>query len=101
MFYVPKTTETATLLDRSLLSEEDVKLLRVGDDPEPQIEEPIDSVSDVPQDRKARHEIGQQAAEKTEDELRSRSLWYVIGGSLAFEVVILAFATWRFSRRDF
>ncbi len=98
---LPKTAETTTLLDRSLLSDEDVKNLRVGDDTLPPVEEPTDSIADIPQDRKARHELGQEAAAKTEDELRSRSLWYVIGGSLVFEFVILAFATWRFTRRDF
>jgi len=33
--------------------------------------------------------------------LRRRSVLWVIGTSLLFEFVILAFATWRFSRRDF
>lgn len=98
---LPKTAETTTLLDRVLLSDEDVKKLRVGDETDPPVEEPTDSIADIPQDRAARRELGQEAAAKTEDELRARSLWYVIGGSLVFEFLILAFATWRFTRRDF
>jgi hypothetical protein len=35
------------------------------------------------------------------EELRSRSLWYVIGTSLLFELVLLSVAAWIFCRRDF
>lgn len=38
---------------------------------------------------------------KLEDDYRNRSAWYVIGTSLAFEFVMLAFACFIFVRRDF
>lgn len=34
-------------------------------------------------------------------ELRDRSIWWVIGTSLIFEAFILALGSWIFSRRDF
>ena len=34
-------------------------------------------------------------------EIRSRSVWWVVGTSLGFEAVVLALAAWIFSRRDY
>jgi hypothetical protein len=51
--------------------------------------------------RKARRDTEQQGAVAASEELRKRSLWYVIGGSLVFEGVVLGLATLIFVRRDF
>lgn len=40
-------------------------------------------------------------ASQAEDEKRKRSLGWVLGTSLGFEIVILGFACWIFCRRDF
>lgn len=86
---LPKTAETTKLLDRVLLSEEDVRRFqRMGggngrgqDDGEPN-----DEVA------------GAQSAEKV---LRSRSVGWIVGTSLGFEAVVLMVACWVFARRDF
>ena len=39
--------------------------------------------------------------QKLDQTMRSRSLWWVIGTSLAFEAVVLLLAAWSFCRRDF
>lgn len=104
---LPKTTETTALLDRSLLSEADIKRIRMGgDDQDAQPAVVIDD--DVPnptetreQRRERQRQIQSEATSRTENALRSRSLWYVIGGSLLFEGVVLALCAWYFSRRDF
>ncbi|MBU6413209.1 MAG: hypothetical protein KGS45_07025 [Planctomycetes bacterium] len=102
---LPKTTETTSLLDRSLLSEDDIKRIRMGDEPEAQpvvIEDETPNPTETREQRQQRRrEIQADAAGRVEQALRSRSLWYVIGGSLAFEAVILSFCAWFFSRRDF
>ena len=68
-------------------------------------EEPPDSGDDsvdTPQGRRGpNRELERQTGAKMDEAIRSRSLWYVIGGSLAFEAVILSLATWIFCRRDF
>lgn len=43
----------------------------------------------------------QEIRSKLKDEYKRRSLWYVIGSSLGFELAIFAFACWIFSRRDY
>jgi hypothetical protein len=35
------------------------------------------------------------------EELRSRSVWWVVGTSLAFEAIVLLIAAWIFCRRDY
>jgi hypothetical protein len=40
-------------------------------------------------------------AQKLDQTMKSRSLWWVIGTSLAFEAVVLLLAAWSFCRRDF
>ena len=38
---------------------------------------------------------------RTMEGLRERSVFWVLGTSLLFEFFVLAFASWRFCRRDF
>ena len=77
---LPKTTETIDLLERSLIS-----------------------TSDLPKakDDSGRNPNQQRAMIGVVQELRSRSPWWIVGTSLAFEMVILAMASWIFCRRDF
>ena len=42
-----------------------------------------------------------ELTERIQEEIDSRSVAWVIGSSLLFEFVVLSFACWRFSRRDF
>jgi hypothetical protein len=102
---LPKTTETTALLDRSLLSEDDIKRIRMGNEPEEQpivIEDDVANPTETREQRQARRrEILADAAGRVEQALRSRSLWYVIGGSLVFEGAILTLCAWIFARRDF
>jgi len=85
---LPKTAETTKLLERVLLSEEDIEKFRrtTGDDRRARDDE---------EDSRVR---GAEMAEKV---LRSRSVGWIAGTSLAFEGVVLALACWIFARRDF
>ena len=49
--------------------------------------------TDDSEDRKVR--------QRQMEEVRSRSLWYVIGTSLLFELLVLSGAAWKFCRRDY
>jgi len=76
---LPKTTETIDLLKRALISTAELPKAEDG----------------------SARDGHMQAAEKVGRELRSRSPWWIVGTSLAFEAVILALASWVFCRRDF
>ena len=75
---LPKTTETIGLLERNLI--ELAELPRSPDD-----------------DQRERAEAGV----KFQETVRSRSLAWVLGTSLAFELATLALAALVFCRRDF
>jgi len=76
--FLPKTTETMGLLERCLISQAELTDLR-GD-------------SNSGRNRVER---------KTEEALRSRSVFWVMGTSLLFELVVLSMAAWVFCRRDY
>ncbi len=80
---LPKTADTIDLLDRHLISEDAI---------DRQEERAIERQGDENFSR------GQFDAMR---EIRSRSLWWVVGTSLLFEAFILAIGAWIFSRRDF
>lgn len=88
---LPKTTETIDLLERVLVSQADMNQLRKGDD------EAVD-MGDEPEERRINM---QQAAQRVQDKVRDRPLWWVLGTSFGFEAVILGIAAWIFCRRDF
>ena len=54
-------------------------------------------------DRRGPRNRGNEAEVQREmlEELRSRSVWWVVGTSLAFEAVVLLIAAWIFCRRDY
>lgn len=79
---LPKTRDTLNLLDRYLISDQ-------------AIEESGESRRGQGND-----EFNEAGVQMTQ-ELRDRSIWWVIGTSLIFEAFILALGSWIFSRRDF
>jgi hypothetical protein len=92
---LPKTSETVKLLDRFLLSREDLDKLK------PRSDETFDAGGGR---RRGENDLGvsQRALERRmEEALRSRTLGWVLGTSLAFELVILGLAGVLFARRDF
>jgi len=76
---LPKTAETIDLLKRALIATADLPKTGDGSD----------------------RTVSMRAAMELARELRSRSPWWIVGTSLAFEAVILALASWVFCRRDF
>lgn len=88
---LPKTSETLELLERVLVSKADMETLRQGREDEQEIPMGPD---DVP----VRME---RVADRVQDVVRSRSVWWVIGTSLGFEAVLVALGAWIFVRRDF
>ncbi len=82
---LPKTTETANLLDRELLSPEDE----------------VAVMHPPGQRRRARLQGEDNPAEELVATLRTRSLGWIVGTSLAFEAVCLTLAAWLFCRRDY
>jgi ABC-type transport system involved in multi-copper enzyme maturation permease subunit len=81
LYYVltvlPKTTETVALLERNLLS--------------------VDELTAGPSGRPEE----MAAARETAETLRSRSVWWIIGTSLGFEAAALGCAAFIFCRRDY
>jgi ABC-type transport system involved in multi-copper enzyme maturation permease subunit len=90
----PKTSETIALLDRSLLSIEDRRLLR------PQSVEPDEDVAESEPPRRRRGPA-RGIEERVEKAVRARSVGWVVGTSVAFELLMLSIATVVFVRRDF
>lgn len=90
---VPKTNETVGLLDRWLKEDTDVNLLdimsgNIATD---------ESGNFVPETNNEEREV----VMRLQAEVEARSLWYVLGTSVIFNVVVLAGACWVFVRRDF
>jgi len=86
----PKTQETVGLLERYLITQEEINELMGMSQPE----EP-DDMDDLPAMADPR------AAERVAEVLRSRSVLWILGTSFAFEFVMLALCSWIFARRDF
>lgn len=91
MTVLPKTAETTQLLERALFSQEDLKRMRSSTPPPkmPTLEEGEVRIDQT------------EVAERVENRLRERSIWWVMGTSLAFEAVLLGICCWIFARRDF
>lgn len=99
---LPKTADTTGLLERNLLSMEDIRRIRelTGEAAEPE-EEEFDEKGDVKVDRPQRRLQHARIEDRVEELLRSRSLWWVLGTSFAFEAAVLAAACLVFARKDF
>lgn len=86
--FLPKTQEMTGLLNRSLLSKDELARF----------------TPDGPPGRGDRDETGvseRDVAQRQESELRSRTLAWVLGTSLAFQVAVVGLMAWLFSRKDF
>jgi hypothetical protein len=90
---LPKTSETIGLLTRWLKKDSDIPLtdLFTGNFTRNARGEY------VPRERNDEREVTM----RMEEELESRSEWYVIGTSVVFEIVMLVLACFIFIRRDF
>lgn len=76
---LPKTSETASLVDRWVIDKSDIDgVLKMMDDG-----------------------IQQSSSRALKEALAARSIGWVLGTSLAFEAFILGIAGWIFARRDF
>jgi len=104
---LPKTAETMGILENSLTSLDEVAKLRNAE--EQRREErraqrrgnesrPPSRASDPERDSP---EFSSAVAERQQEIIRSRSIWWILGTSIAFEIVILAIACTIFARRDF
>lgn len=87
----PKTAETVKLLERKLISAADLKNMRAEQD---------EGVNIKMNDEDERVDQ-QRAAERVQGVLRSRSVGWIVGSSLAFEALLLGLTGWLFCRRDF
>jgi ABC-type transport system involved in multi-copper enzyme maturation permease subunit len=88
---LPKTRETTELMNRRLLQS------RPGE-----FQEEDDSIAETdPSGRRRRRPFSSGDVQQVDRTMRSRSIAWVIGTSLAFEGVVLALAAWVFCRRDF
>jgi ABC-type transport system involved in multi-copper enzyme maturation permease subunit len=96
---LPKTGETIELLERTLLTPQEMERF-LSEDLERDRRRELEwrkRRGTAEDDSMTRAE----SAAAAQRELRSRSLWWVLGTSFGFEAVILALASWRFARRDF
>jgi hypothetical protein len=84
---LPKTRETTEVMNR--------KLLRPGYGDTQESEE----IAADPPRREGL--VNESDVRKLDQTMRSRSLWWIIGTSLAFEGVVLMLAAWVFCRRDY
>lgn len=97
--FVPKTSETVDLLNRALVTTTDLQN-RVNEASES--EEASDEVEEQPRQRRRRGgPFADTEANELQLEMRKRSLWWVLGTSLAFEGAVLGLAGIIFVRRDF
>lgn len=89
---LPKTGETIEVLERMLLSQADIQGMKVN--------QSFD-MNDNESNPDAPRILESEVRYNFENQIRSRSLWWIIGTSLGFEAVMLGIAGWIFSRRDF
>jgi ABC-type transport system involved in multi-copper enzyme maturation permease subunit len=89
--FLPKTSETIDLLERSLISTANLPR-------PPDREMPVSATST---DRDVERVPPGQLQQRIVEMSRGRSTRWILGTSLAFEVAILATAAWVFCRRDF
>lgn len=104
---LPKTSETIALLERSLISLDEMPDQQGNSGFESSFGEQEEEDEDVqnflatlPDDADTtdpRADVGQ----KINEEIRSRSVFWIVGTSLIFEFVLLGAASWIFVRRDF
>ena len=92
---LPKTSETLGLLERVLFSSDE--LASWGDRNEERGAGPGSGSQRIGLIRVSQARIGRAMQE----EMRKRSVWWVLGTSVGFEVIVLSIAGFIFVRRDF
>lgn len=107
-FVLPKTSETADLLNRGLIEKDELqKMIEAGNESNRRFRPEAPEVPENLEDFDPNRELGrvqqddpavQQAATERQ---YSKSLWWVLGTSFAFQFAVLALAAWLFCRRDF
>ncbi len=102
---LPKTAETIGVLERGLTSLDDFAKMREaqGDRIEQRREQRNQGRPEEERSAPGQGpaQIEMEAGEKLDAENRSRSLWWVLGTSIAFETIVLGIACGIFARRDF
>jgi len=104
---LPKTSETIGLLDRYLITDDEIARLReqAQDDTDDDAPETIQTESGqtvAVDDQEANvTPDSPEVSGRFEAEIEDRPVWWVVGTSLAFEAVILAWCCFIFCRRDF
>ncbi len=94
---MPKTAETVALLRRQLLNDAQLGLF-LNDRMPPESQDPGRRTPTAVRERILRE---REAEKRAEAIVNSRSTGWVVGTSLVFEGLVLAFAAWLFGRRDF
>ncbi|MDX2146358.1 MAG: hypothetical protein SFZ23_02450 [Planctomycetota bacterium] len=94
---LPKTSETSELLGRFLLTDEEFASISQRDQDSSGIQVDASDGESVQERQMVMNEAGARA----QSVFRGRSIWWVLGTSLAFEAVVLGIATVIFVRRDF
>jgi ABC-type transport system involved in multi-copper enzyme maturation permease subunit len=92
--FLPKTSETIALLERHLVSREETAAMVSADEDRKNKRKSSSSNEeiDVPKER---------TDLAVNNQLRDRSVGWIVGTSLLFEAVVLSLAAWIFHRRDF
>jgi hypothetical protein len=97
--FLPKTSETIDLLNRFLVSREETEQLMSGDESkrgrDRDRDKPKKSDDEEVNVPKGRTDV------EVQNQLRDRSVGWIVGTSLIFEAAVLCLAAWVFSRRDF
>ncbi len=92
---LPKTGETVQLMERWIVDAAQLQAAQQAAAAEDEASGPEAGP------RRGRDATQREASQRIDAEFKSRSVWWVMGTSLAFEFVVLGFGAWRFSRRDF
>ncbi len=92
---LPKTGETVQLMERVIVDAAELDAAQTAADADREAQE----AQGRPRRGQNRDQV--EAGRRTEAVFKARSAWWVMGTSLGFEAVVLAFGAWRFKRRDF
>jgi ABC-type transport system involved in multi-copper enzyme maturation permease subunit len=99
---LPKTAETMTVLERNLTPiDEFSKLIDAQEERNQERIERRRGNKAEGENQPSGRASEVEAAQKLNEENRDRSLWWVLGTSIIFEVIVLGIACGIFARRDF
>jgi hypothetical protein len=99
---LPKTSETIGLLNRWLLDPETIARAQGADeDAVAPKSAPATRNGKRSSGRRAEHGPNPEDAMELQKELNERPIWWIVGTSLGFEVVVLGLAAWIFCGRDY